>query len=45
MTNNISKHKSASYRAAPLGTLVKMLYVTLFPTEKKKKKKRLKELI
>lgn len=39
MTNSISKLKSASYKAAPLGTLVKILYVTLFPTEKKRKEK------
>ena len=38
MTNSTSKRKSASHKAAPLGTLVKILYMTLFPTEKKKEK-------
>lgn len=34
----MSKCQSVSYKAEHLGTLVKIFYVTLFPTEKKKKK-------
>jgi len=38
MANSMSESVSASYKAAPMGTLVKILYMTLFPTEKKRGK-------